>query len=230
MATEEGKTTVDGNDYTIKDFCFRPITGQGCLIPSPMDFWKVNLEEMKKDKDVKFTAQCIPTGEQTGRICFDRNGVPVQVSSVFGGVVCVKDDSVPCAPCRIDASAFMITMLLNNNDYSNPTAIQWEMDVLIRNIKSFNYVSGYQKDLPKQLVDLGYNWDLINKIEKVYQDNPKMLKLKIDYLSERSIPDQISDISEQNSFVAILSYLIMFMYVVVAIGYFPTFVHNRFLL
>jgi len=57
-----------------------------------------------------------------------------------------------------------------------------------------------------------------------------MLKLKIDYLSERSIPDQISDISEQNSFVAILSYLIMFMYVGVAIGYFPSFVHNRFLL
>lgn len=57
-----------------------------------------------------------------------------------------------------------------------------------------------------------------------------MLKLKIDYLSERSIPDQINDISEQNSFVAILSYLIMFMYVGVAIGYFPSFVHNRFLL
>lgn len=53
-----------------------------------------------------------------------------------------------------------------------------------------------------------------------------MLKLKIDYLSERSIPDQINDISEQNSFVAILSYLIMFMYVGVAIGYFPSFVHN----
>lgn len=61
------------------------------------------------------------------------------------------------------------------------------MDVLIRNIKSFNYVSGYQSELPKQLDD--YNWDLVRKIEKVYQDHPKMLKLKIDYLSERSIPD-----------------------------------------
>jgi Niemann-Pick C1 protein len=57
-----------------------------------------------------------------------------------------------------------------------------------------------------------------------------MIKLKIDYLSERSIPDQINDISEQNSFVAILSYLIMFMYVGLALGYFPSWVHNRFLL
>ena len=93
------------------------------MIPSAMDFWKMDLAEMKKDKDVKFTAQCIPTGEQSGRICFDRNGVPVQVAAVFGGTVCNKDDSVPCAPCRLDASAFLVSFLLNNNDYSNPTAI-----------------------------------------------------------------------------------------------------------
>jgi hypothetical protein len=111
----------------------------------------------------------------------------VQVASVFGGTVCVKDDSVPCAPCRIDASAFMLTILLNNNDYSNPTAVEWEMEVLIKNIKSFNYVAKYQETLPAQLKD--YNWDLVAKIQKIYDDNPKMLKLKIDYLSERSIPD-----------------------------------------
>lgn len=36
------------------------------------------------------------------------------------------------------------------------------MDVLIKNIKSFNYVTGYQQELPKQLDD--YNWDLVKKI------------------------------------------------------------------
>jgi hypothetical protein len=94
----------------------------------------------------------------------------VQVAAVFGGTVCNKDDSVPCAPCRLDASAFMMSFLLNNNEYSNPTAIQWEMDVLIKNIKSFNYVSKYQHELPKQLDD--YNWDLIKTIEKIYADHP----------------------------------------------------------
>ena len=57
-----------------------------------------------------------------------------------------------------------------------------------------------------------------------------MLKIKIDYLSERSIPDQIIATSEQNSFIVLLSYLLMFVYVGIAIGYFPSFVHNRFLL
>lgn len=62
---------------------------------------------------------------------------------MFGGTVCRKDDSVPCAPCRLDASAFLMSFLLNNNEFSNPTAIQWEMQVFIKNIKSFNHAVGY---------------------------------------------------------------------------------------
>ena len=57
-----------------------------------------------------------------------------------------------------------------------------------------------------------------------------MLKVKIDYLSERSIPDQIVEISNQNSSIVVISYLLMFVYVGIAIGYFPSWVHNRFLL
>jgi hypothetical protein len=77
-AIEEGVAKVDGNQYTFEDFCFRPITGEGCLVTSPMDFWKMDQLKMMNDKDVKFTAQCIPSGEESdGRICFDRIGVPV---------------------------------------------------------------------------------------------------------------------------------------------------------
>ncbi len=147
----------------------------------------MELEEIKKDPDPKKTAQCIPTPEQTGRICFDRIGVPVQVNAIFGGTVCNKDDSVPCAPCILDASALSVTFLLNNNDYSNPTAAEWEMQSFIRNIKTFNHAVGYQDELPDKLDD--YNQDLLAKIRKVYSDHPNMLPVKIDYLSERSIPD-----------------------------------------
>ena len=55
-AVEQGFVEFEGNNYNIDDFCFKPITGEGCLIPSAMDFWKMDLAEMKKDKDVKFTA------------------------------------------------------------------------------------------------------------------------------------------------------------------------------
>ena len=142
-AIENTEVAFEGAHYEIGDFCFRPITGEGCMVTSPTEFWKMDLEEIQKDADPKKTAQCIPTPEQSGRICFDRIGVPVQVNAIFGGTVCNKDDSVPCAPCILDASALSVTYLLNNNEYSNPTAAEWELHSFIRNIKTFNHAVGY---------------------------------------------------------------------------------------
>lgn len=124
----------------------------------------------------------------------------------------------------------MVTFLLNNNDYSNPIAMQWEKEVFIRNIKTFNRFANYHTDLPEGLD--GYNEELYHQLKSVY-DDPQfsdILTLKIDYLAERSIPDQLVEIGSQNMFVIILSYLLMFVYVGFALGYFPSFVHNRFLL
>ena len=181
-------------------------------------------------EQVKIDAQCIPRGDQSGRVCFDRTGVPVQVNAIFGGTTCVKDDTQPCAPCRKDASAYMVTFLLNNNDYSNPVAEQWEKDVFERNIKTFNTFAKYHTELPPG-VD-GINQTLYDNLKSVY-DDPKfsdMIMLKIDYLSERSIPDELGKIGAQNQYVIMISYLLMFLYVGIALGYFPSFVHNRFLL
>lgn len=230
-AIENGTVTKDGKVYGHDDFCYKPITGKGCLVTSPMGFWKMEYDKIPTTTDqVKIDAQCIPRADQTGRVCFDRIGVPVQVSAIFGGTTCVKDNTQPCAPCRTDASAFMITFLMNNNDYSNPVAEQWEKEVFIRNIKTFNTFANYHTDLPDGVED--YNQDLMAKLKAEYDDpaNGGMLTLKIDYLSERSIPDQLVLIGNQNKFVIILSYCLMFIYVGLAIGYFPSFVHNRFIL
>lgn len=81
----------------------------------------------------------------------------------------------------------LVTFLLNNNDYSNPAAVEWELQVFIKNIKTFNHAVGYQDELPNGLED--YNQELLTKIKSVYANNPGMIPLKIDYLSERSIPD-----------------------------------------
>ena len=93
-----------------------------------MGFWKMDYEKMMEDPDIKFTAQCIPTPGESGRVCFDRTGVPVQIAAIFGGTRCDgQDDSEPCAPCRKWASAMAVSFLLDNNDYSNPTAAAWEL-------------------------------------------------------------------------------------------------------
>lgn len=124
----------------------------------------------------------------------------------------------------------MVTYLLNNNDFTNPVAMEWEKQVFIKNVKTFNLFADYHTELPDGVED--YNKELYENLKSVYE-NPEykeMLTLKIDYLSERSIPDQLQEIGDQNKFVIILSYLLMFLYVGLALGYFPSFVHNRFLL
>ncbi len=57
-----------------------------------------------------------------------------------------------------------------------------------------------------------------------------MIKVKIDYMSNRSIPDNVSQQGTDNAMVIMISYLLMFLYVSMAIGFFPSVVHNRFLL
>ena len=36
MAIEEGSTEVNGDSYVVDDFCYKPITGKGCIITSPL--------------------------------------------------------------------------------------------------------------------------------------------------------------------------------------------------
>jgi hypothetical protein len=53
--------TLNGFNYTVDDFCYKPITGEGCLVESPMQYWKSNATLLNlPETNVKETAQCIP--------------------------------------------------------------------------------------------------------------------------------------------------------------------------
>ena len=55
-AIEGARVPFEGSDYMLDDFCYKPITGEGCLITSPTEFWKMDLDEIKKDDNPKQTA------------------------------------------------------------------------------------------------------------------------------------------------------------------------------
>ena len=57
-----------------------------------------------------------------------------------------------------------------------------------------------------------------------------MIQVKADYLAERSIEDNILLESKQNSFIVIFSYTLMFLYVSIAIGFFPSKIYSKFAL
>ena len=57
-----------------------------------------------------------------------------------------------------------------------------------------------------------------------------MTPIKADYLAERSLVDNIQQETNENTFVAIISYVLMFVYVGCAIGHLPSPVHSKFAL
>lgn len=58
----------------------------------------------------------------------------------------------------------------------------------------------------------------------------EIVDLEVDYLAERSISDQLEQQNSQNAFIVIVSYGLMFIYISISLGFFPSFVHQRFLL
>lgn len=166
-AIETGVAEVNNLNFTLNDFCYKPITGEGCLVESPMQYWKMNITELNlPSTDVKETSQCIPPPDATTRTCFDRIGTPVLTYAVFGGISCEEGTSGACLACAVDASAFSLTFLLNKNDYSIEAAEEWERQVFIRNFKSFNYALGndYHIDMTGPEEGLDYNMTLVNEI------------------------------------------------------------------
>jgi Niemann-Pick C1 protein len=127
-----------------------------------------------------------------------------------------------------------ITYLLNKNAFSLASAEEWERQVFIKNIKSFNYAigNGYHTDMTGPEEGLSYNMTLVTQIKtylKTLADaNITIVTVKADYLAERSIEDNIILETQQNSAIVVVSYILMFFYVSIAIGFFPNPVHTKF--
>ena len=188
--------TVNGMDFTLDSFCYKPISGEGCIVESPMQYFlnQWDILQSLNNTEIKTLATCVKPlpGEQ--RACFDSIGSPILTFAIFGDTSC-ENEATECDQCRIDAGGMQFTMLLNHNAYSQFTAEEWEKQVFIRNIKSFNKAidNGYHTDMSGPEENLNYNWVLIQEVRDFIEQwnadpaNEKMVEVKADYLSERSI-------------------------------------------
>lgn len=123
------------------------------------------------DPNIKETTKCIPPSNATERVCFDQIGVPVMPFTILGKQRCVEKKENECSACGLMASALQTTVLLNNNDFQFESAGEWEKNVFIRNLKTFNKVTGnltgnYNTDLPEGVTD--YNQTLYKILLDTY--------------------------------------------------------------
>lgn len=194
---ENAELLFEDKVYTLDYFCYKPITGKGCFVSSPMDYWKMNLTAMQEDTNIKYTAQCTEQVTGTEIPCSDRNEIPIIRNVVFGGVTCITGTKTGCEACKIAAKMLVVTFLLNADAESKPGAERWENHIFEEKIAAFN------------------------------ADDTKLLK--VNYMAERSINDELNKETQENMWYIVGSYLAMFLYLSLALGTFPSFVHTKFL-
>lgn len=89
--------------------------------------------------------------------------------------------------------------------------------------------NSYHDDMTGPMEGIDYNYDLINAINGVFDQFPgQIIQVKADYLAERSVQDNIILESAQNSGIVVISYMLMLLYVSLAIGFFPNPIHTKF--
>jgi hypothetical protein len=59
---------------------------------------------------------------------------------------------------------------------------------------------------------------------------PSQLGVHYEFMSERSIPDELENETNENMWIVVISYLAMFIYIGVAIGEFPSKIASGFTL
>ena len=195
-------TTFDfmGKNMSVSDFCYKPISGKGCMITSATNFWLENRTAME-ESDVKEVAKCLQTGTEGEMPCFDSIGTPIQINAIFGMQGCEGGEAISeCSVCNKTARSMSVTFLLQNDFYTNKAAQKWEQEVFQKAIHDFN-----------------------EQEEKGNSD------LRIFYMMERSVSDELEIESAQNVVVVVISYLAMFIYISMMMGEFPSITKSRIL-
>jgi hypothetical protein len=102
-------------------------------------------------------------------------------------------------------------------------------------VKSFNWAIAKRYNIPEYHTQLAdgedsskYNHTLIERLNEVldrydkmdHKADPttKLIPIKVDYLAERSLTDNIAEETSENTLVAVISYCLMFLYVGCALG------------
>ncbi|GAB5036681.1 niemann-pick c1 protein [Nannochloropsis oceanica] len=178
------------------------------LHKAPGQYWLMKHPTLANDPSVALTTACHTTEPSLAARspCLDQIGTPVMPTVVFGGLgsnIQVQSPD-PCGGHVPAAGALVLTLLLNNlNDeaYVNK-AKAWEEGVFLTEAQAAETLLANDLQTP----------------------------MTLHYLSERSIEDSLSFETRQNTWVVLVSYLCMLIYISLALGRCPDRVRSRFLL
>lgn len=204
------RTTVNykGSELQMGQFCYKPINGKTCIAEGPQQYWISDPTVLQNDPNVKLTAACQTTSPELLELspCMDEIGTPVMKEVVLGGVSVdpLQENPDPCGGTVPAATSLVLVVLLENpdDDEYRDRAEAWEKEVFLK----------------------------IAEEAAARFPNDIQTPMDVVYYSERSVQDAIKQTTSDNEFVVVISYIIMFLYVSMALGRANDPVRSRFLL
>lgn len=116
--------------YRLEYYCNKPIDNKSCHTTSSMDYWKMNINYLDIDNNIKQTANCLSLTNQDIS-CYDRLGLPVYQNAVFGGISNTGG--------ILTAKALILTFYLNDDDQTRDDGVEtWEKRAFGEKLKDFN--------------------------------------------------------------------------------------------
>lgn len=190
-------TTPAADGSVLSDYCFEPMKGQGCMIQTPLDYWRSDPVRLANLTVADMYTAMACQGTYDNKVdCVSDIGVPVMMDVVFGGLNCATSNTsgyvCPGDPCNHTADALIITYLLNDTPNVTVGAALWEEQVFLKQVEAFTHPV-----------------------------------LQATYMAQRSVTDELELVDNQNKDVVIFSYVAMFGYIVLALGRFPHPVKTR---
>ena len=117
-AQEQIATTADRHGNTLDDLCYKPIRGKGCIIESPLNYWRSDRSSVMKatPREIQLATACVASVESAEIPCMSKIGVPVMEDVILGGISCnyTAKNPDPCGGCIPQAEALVLTFLLLN--------------------------------------------------------------------------------------------------------------------
>ena len=193
---------------TLDDICYKPVLGEGCIIESPLNYVKSSeaLLDSMDELHLQEAMQCADAKTiwpdfNVTKPCWSKIGVPVMKDVVFGSQRC----------CDIVDG---INKTVSLCGHCNAVAGAGFITFLLKADKASEA--------------LAERWE--KEVFLALLDDFESSDLSVSYMAQRSIQDELEVVSKQNTFVVIVSYAAMFVYISLAMGKFPHPVHSRVLL
>ncbi|XP_063588187.1 NPC intracellular cholesterol transporter 1-like [Penaeus indicus] len=188
---------MDGENVTLRDVCIKPLAPQedDCMIQSVVNYWQNDPAKLQADIDkgdfafAKHFLSCVSNPVQLSPdLCLGSYGGPVFPYTALGGFL-KEDDLISDSPSYWESTALVITIVLaNHND--------------------------------KSLLGPALAWEerFLEYMKEIVSDGNLTLNMDIAYNAERGIEDELKRESMNDVLTILISYLIMFAYVAIALG------------